>query len=55
MEIPEDMVMIREYDNYILFENKNTKIRECFLKVDLGLVPEVFTTRQLIKGRKWRR
>lgn len=54
MEIPKDMVMVKEYDNYILFENKKTKIRECFLKIDLDLIPERFTKRELERG-KWRK
>ena len=33
-----DLTKIREYDRYILFQNKHTGIRECFLKVDLDLI-----------------
>lgn len=30
-----DLIKIKEYETYILFQHKNTGIRECFLKVDL--------------------
>lgn len=30
-----DYIKIKEYDNFILFEQKKTGIKECFLKTDL--------------------
>ena len=30
-----DLIKIKEYETYILFQHKDTGIRECFLKVDL--------------------
>lgn len=30
-----DLIKIKEYDRFILFEHKNTGLKECFLKVDL--------------------
>ncbi len=30
-----NMEKIKEYENFILFKNKNTGIRECFLKTDI--------------------
>jgi len=35
MRDTKDLIKIKEYDKYILFQHKNTGIRECFLKVDL--------------------
>lgn len=39
----DNLIKIKEYGTYILFQHKDTKIKECFLKVDLGLVPVVYT------------
>ena len=30
-----ELIKIKEYDRFILFEHKNTKIKECILKIDL--------------------
>lgn len=30
-----DLIKIKEYETYILFQHKDTGIRECILKVDL--------------------
>ena len=54
MKIPEDFIQVKEYDNYILFEHKTTKIKECFLKVDLGLIPVVYTGKDLRERRERR-
>ena len=29
------LVKIKEYDKFVLFQDKNTGIRECILKIDL--------------------
>jgi len=30
-----DLIKIKEYDKFILFQHKDTGIRECILKIDL--------------------
>lgn len=30
-----DLIKIKEYDRFVLFEHKNTGIKECILKIDL--------------------
>jgi len=30
-----DLIKIKEYDRFVLFEHKNTGIKECILKTDL--------------------
>lgn len=30
-----DLIKIKEYDKFVLFQHKDTGIRECFLKIDL--------------------
>ncbi|MBQ4123592.1 hypothetical protein IJD44_07745 [bacterium] len=31
----DNLIKIKEYDTYILFQHKDTGIRECFMKSDL--------------------
>ena len=38
MRNTKDLIKIKEYDKYILFQHKCTGIRECFLKIDLDPV-----------------
>lgn len=33
--IKDNLIKIKEYDTYILFQHKDTGIRECFMKSDL--------------------
>ena len=33
--IDKNLVKIKEYDKFVLFENKKTGLRECILKIDL--------------------
>lgn len=42
-----DLIKIKEYDRFVLFQDKNTGIRECILKIDL-LKPES-------QKKKWER
>lgn len=30
-----DLIKIKEYDRFVLYEHKNTGIKECILKIDL--------------------
>ena len=30
-----DLIKIKEYDRFVLYEHKDTRIRECILKIDL--------------------
>ena len=48
----DNLIKIKEYGTYILFQHKDTKIKECFLKVDLGLVPVVYTCKELRERRR---
>ena len=46
-----DLIKIKEYDRFILFQHKNTGIKECIMKVDLV---KITNERQKTVG-KWER
>ena len=31
----DNMIKIKEYENFVLYKHKNTGVRECFMKSDL--------------------
>ena len=33
-------ILIKEYKNFALYESKDTKVKECFSKFQLGLIKE---------------
>lgn len=37
-----DLVLVKIYPNYIMYEDKKTKTKECFLLHDLGLIYEKY-------------
>lgn len=37
----QEYIFVKEYKNYILYENMLTKTKQCFHKQELGLVKEV--------------
>ena len=46
-----DMIKIKKYDRFVLFEHKNTGIKECILKTDL--FPHKNEKR--VRGNTWER